>query len=79
MLKLYNLDHCPYCRNVREVLAELGLSYELIEVPKDREQRSEVVAVSGQVFVPVLVDNDVIIADDDDKAIKYLKEKYGKK
>lgn len=77
MIKLYNLDHCPYCRKVREALSELKLDYELVEVPRERETRQEVFAVSGQYFVPVLVDGDVVIADDDEKAVAYLKERYG--
>jgi len=79
MIKLYNLDHCPYCRNVRQKLDELGLEYELIQVPKVREERNEVLDVSGQLFVPVLIDGNVMIVDDDDKAIIYLQETYGKK
>ncbi len=79
MIRLYNLDHCPYCRKVREVLSELALDYELIEVPKERETRTEVFAVSGQYFVPVLLDGDIMIADDDEKAIAYLRDAYEKK
>jgi glutaredoxin len=78
MIKLFNLDHCPYCRRVREKLAELGLEYEKIDVPRDKAERHMVVAVSGQASVPVLVDGEVIIADDDDKAIEYLEQKYAK-
>ncbi|HSL94234.1 MAG TPA: glutathione S-transferase N-terminal domain-containing protein [Bacillota bacterium] len=76
MILLYNLDHCPYCRKVREVLSELALDYELVEVPKERDARNEVFAASGQYFVPVLIDGDIIIADDDEKAITYLRDKY---
>lgn len=79
MIKLYNLDHCPYCRKVREKLAELNLQYETIEVPKEKSLRQEVIQVSGQPSVPVLVDGDVIIADDDNQAVAYLEQKYGKK
>lgn len=79
MIKLYNLDHCPYCRRVREKLGDLSLEYEKIDVPREKSERQEVIAVSGQPSVPVLVDGDVIIADDDDKAIAYLEEKYGQR
>jgi glutathione S-transferase len=33
--------------------------------------------VSGQTSIPVLVDGDVVL-DDDDDIIPYLEEKYGK-
>lgn len=77
MIRLYNLDHCPYCKRVREKLAELNLEYERIDVPKSKEERSEVVRVSGQSSVPVLVDGNVVIADDDDRIIEHLEGKYG--
>lgn len=77
MIKLFNLEHCPYCRRVREKLDQLGLEYQLIEVHPERTLRQDVIDISGQTAVPVLVDGDVIIADDDDRAIAYLEEKYG--
>lgn len=78
MIKLYNLESCPYCRMVREKLDELGLPYEKIEVPPAHQMRTEVWRISGQPFVPVLVDGDVLL-DDEYKIIEYLESKYGKK
>lgn len=75
-MKLYNLDRCPYCKMVRDKLAALGLSYETIEVPANRPDRHEVFAVSGQWTVPVLVDGDTML-DDEEKILPYLDEKYG--
>ncbi len=60
-------------------MAELNLEYEKVDVPKDKAQRDEVLQVSGQPSVPVMVDGNVVIADDDDKIIAYLEEKYGAK
>jgi glutathione S-transferase len=60
------------------VLDKLGLEYEGIEVPIPHSQRREVLAVSGQPEVPVLVDGDVVI-DDDDRIIPYLEATYSKK
>jgi len=71
MLKLYRLTGCPYCTMVQEKLAELGLPYEAVEVPADRQLRKEVFKVSGQYFVPVLKDGDKVL-DDEDKIIEYL-------
>lgn len=77
-MKLYDLDSCPYCRMVRDKLAELKLDYEKVAVPRDRSQRQEVFDVSGQWTVPVLVDGDVML-DDEEKILPYLEEKYGQK
>ncbi|MCG3116569.1 MAG: glutathione S-transferase N-terminal domain-containing protein [Candidatus Manganitrophus sp. SA1] len=75
-MKLYDLDSCPYCRMVRDKLEELGLEYEKITVPSYRPNRKEVFEVSGQYLVPVLVDGDVVL-DDEDEIIAYLEKKYG--
>jgi glutathione S-transferase len=39
-------------------------------------ERDEVKRVSGQTSIPVLVDGDVVL-DDDDDIIPYLEKKYG--
>lgn len=75
-MKLYDLDSCPYCKMVRDRLEELNLTYEKVAVPRDRSQRQEVFDVSGQWTVPVLVDGDVML-DDEEKILPYLDQKYG--
>lgn len=75
-MKLYDLDSCPFCRMVRDKLEELGLEYEKIAVPAFRPNRKEVFEASGQYLVPVLVDGDVVL-DDEDEIIAYLEKKYG--
>ncbi len=74
MLKLYQLETCPYCLRVRDKLDELGLAYEKINVPSEKDKRTELIKISGQKGVPTLVDGDVVIADDDDKIIAYLEK-----
>jgi glutathione S-transferase len=78
MMTLYNLEPCPYCRIVREKLKSLHLEYETIEVPSYRGDRKAVFDVSGQYLVPVLVDGEEII-DDEDKIVAYLEKTYGGK
>jgi len=76
-MKLYNADWCWYCQRVREKLDALGLTYEVVEVPVPHSKRREVLQVSGQTSVPVLVDGDTVI-DDDDRIIPYLEARYGR-
>ena len=78
MMKLYQFEGCPYCKMVREVMSELLITYVNVNVPRDRTQRHEVMQVSGQPTVPVLVDGDVVL-DDEEKIIPYLREKFGQK
>jgi glutathione S-transferase len=56
MIRLFQLEWCPECHTVRQVMTELGVSYGLVNVAADRELRPDVVAVSGQSAVPVLED-----------------------
>ncbi|MFQ5589127.1 MAG: glutaredoxin family protein [Nitrospiria bacterium] len=74
-MKLYNLESCPYCMMVREKLDALGLTYEKIDVPVWRGERSEVFEVSGQYTVPVLVAGEKVF-DDEEKILRYLEETY---
>jgi glutathione S-transferase len=76
-MTLYKLTGCPYCKIVQDRLSALGLAYETIEVPGARAQRHEVVAVSGQALVPVLVDGEQVI-DDEEKILAYLDQTYGR-
>lgn len=75
--KMYNLESCPYCKMVRDKCDELGVQYEKVNVPASRPERKEVYEVSGQWTVPVWVDGDVML-DDEEKILPYLEQKYGK-
>lgn len=79
MLELYQFEECPYCRRVSTKLTDLGVTYIIHNVPRDRGKRDELEKISGQRFVPVLVDKerDVMIADDDEKIVEYLETQYG--
>ncbi len=74
-IKLYNIDRCGYCAMVREVLKQLELDYETIDVPWAHHDRTEVLQVSGQSMVPVLVHGEVILSDEYE-IIDYLKKTY---
>jgi glutathione S-transferase len=77
-LTLYELPGCPYCAKVKDKLADLGLEYESVEVPRSHDERTEVEAVSGQTGVPVLVDpdHDVEGMPESDDIVAYLEETY---
>ena len=74
-MKLYNIDGCGYCAIVRNQLSQMGIKYEKINVPWSHSERKEVYEVSGQTTVPVLVDGDVILADEYE-IIDYLNKTY---
>ena len=74
-MKLYLLSGCPYCRMVLDKLEDLGLEYEEVEVPANHSRRKEVQKVSGQAYVPVLIDGNKVL-DDENEIIDYLEKEY---
>jgi glutaredoxin 3 len=74
---LYQAEWCPYCARVRSVLTDLLVDYKIVNVPRDHAERGIVEEVSGQRGIPVMVDGNTIM-DDDDDIIPYVKEKFGK-
>jgi glutaredoxin 3 len=74
---LYQAEWCPYCARVRKKMTDLLLDYKVVNVPHSHAERAIVKEVSGQTSIPVLVDGDVVL-DDDDDIIPYLEKKYGK-
>jgi glutathione S-transferase len=72
---LHQFQSCPFCRKVRNKLAELDLDYETREVPRNKAQRTTIKELSGQIKVPVLEDGDQVIHDSTD-IINYLEEEY---
>ena len=72
-LRLYRI---PFSTNVERValaLAHKGIEVEWIDI--DPDDRSEVVRVSGQELVPVLVDGDRVLSDSP-LILEYLEERF---
>jgi mycoredoxin len=76
-LKLYHVEWCPECELVRHKLAELNVPYDGVIVPDFRPMRKEVHEVSGQYYVPVLKDGEVVLSETRD-ILAYLDRNYAK-
>ena len=74
-LTLYHVQWCPECAVVREKLAELQLAYEDVIVPDIRMFRKQVYEVSGQYYVPVLKDGDLVLTETGD-ILSHLEDTY---
>jgi glutaredoxin 3 len=75
---LYQTEWCPYCARVRAAMTDMLLDYKIVNVPRDHAKRTMLKELFGGITgIPSMVDGDVKIADDDDKIIAYLKQKYG--
>src|SRR5438094_641941 len=77
MMKLYDFLPCPFGQKVRIVLAEKGLSYELVEIDltQGEQRRPEFRRLNPFGRVPVLVDEDTTIYDSTIIA-EYLEDEY---
>jgi glutathione S-transferase len=75
-LTLYHVAWCPDCEVVRQKLADLHIEYEPVVVPDIRLMRKVVHEVSGQYYVPVLKDGDVVLTETDD-ILDHLDKTYG--
>ena len=75
-ITLYHVAWCPDCEVVRRKLADLRLEYEHVVVPDIRPMRKVVHEVSGQYYVPVLKDGDIVLTETDD-ILDHLDTMYG--
>jgi len=74
-MKLYQAEWCPFSHRIRAKLTELGIDYELINVPASSKKRRDLEKVAGTTAIPVLVDGQKVISDSDE-ALSYLEKKY---
>ena len=74
-MKLYQAEWCPFSHRVRAKLTELGVDYEIVNVPASTEKREELEEVAGTKAIPVLMDGERVITDSSE-AISYLEQKH---
>jgi glutathione S-transferase len=81
LLQLYDIENCPYCRLVREVLTELDLDAEILPCPKSGERfRPELIERGGKAQFPYLVDpNTGVEMYESLDIVAYLFETYGQR
>jgi glutathione S-transferase len=66
---------CP-CGAVARRLGKLGLEYRTERVARRRRDRPEIVEITSQNRVPVLVDGDEVV-NDSKRILQYLDHAYG--
>jgi len=59
---------CPYCVKAKDYLNEKSVAFDMVDVGSDRAGLEEMMRLSGQMGVPVIVvDGDVIVGFDKDR------------
>ncbi len=71
-VKVYSTPTCPWCTVAKKYLASKNISFQEVDVSKNREAASEMVKKSGQRGVPVLEINGSIIVGFDQNRIDRL-------
>ncbi|HHW18908.1 MAG TPA: glutaredoxin family protein [Firmicutes bacterium] len=62
---VYSTPTCPWCTRAKSYLKELGIPFEEKDVSVDIQAAREMVRISGQMGVPVLViDGNVVVGFD---------------
>jgi glutaredoxin 3 len=64
-VKIYTTPTCGYCHQAKKFLTELGVSYTEHDVSRDRAAAEEMIQLTGQMGVPVIVvDGQTVIGFD---------------
>lgn len=67
-VKIYTTPTCPWCRKAKEYLAEKGVQFTDFNVAEDRNKLQEMVQLTGQRGVPVImIDSQTIVGFDQAK------------
>ncbi len=80
-LKLYDIEACPFCRLVREVLTELDIDVLILPCPRGSKRfRAEAARIGGKQQFPLLIDdNTQTVLYESAAIIEYLTRTYGSK
>ena len=74
MITIYSTPTCVYCHTLKEYLAKNNLQYKEVDVSLDEKELEKMVAISGQMGVPVTeIDGNVVIGFDKEKIDELLK------
>jgi len=74
MVKIYSTPTCVYCNNLKEYLSKKNIAFEVSDVSENEQELEKMVAISGQMGVPVVeIDGNVVIGFDKEKIDELLK------
>jgi len=58
---IYSTPTCPFCKRAKAYLSNKGISYTDNNVAQDKDKAKEMIRLSGQMGVPVIIIDDEII------------------
>jgi glutathione S-transferase len=69
---------CPVCGKVVRTARKLGLPFERRTAWFPRSRRTEVIRLSGQNRVPIIVEDDGFVMHESRDIVAYLEKKHGR-
>ncbi len=76
MITIYSTPTCVYCTTLKEYLTEKNITFQEIDVSSNEKELEKMVAISGQMGVPVVeIDGEVVIGFDKTRIDEILKIK----
>lgn len=60
-VKVYSTPTCPWCMRTKKYLEEKGVAYENMDVSSDEKAQEEMIKISGQMGVPVIIIDGTIV------------------
>ncbi len=69
---MYSTPTCHYCNLAKEFFDEYNIAYEVFDVQSDLEKRKEMMEKSGQMGVPVILVDDVLVRGFDEEQLRKL-------
>ncbi len=72
-VRLFSTPACPYCFTLKEFLKEKNISFEEVDVSKDKKALEEIIKKSGRMEAPILeIGNEIVVGFDKEKIVKLL-------
>jgi len=73
MVIIYSTPTCVYCNTLKEYLSSKSIEYKEIDVSQNEVELEKMVAISGQMGVPVIeIDGNIVIGFDKEKIDELL-------
>ncbi|HLD70543.1 MAG TPA: glutaredoxin domain-containing protein [Negativicutes bacterium] len=74
MITIYSTPTCVYCKSLKEYFTEKNIQFREVDVAADEKELEKMVAISGQMGVPVVdLDGEVVIGFDRARIDEILK------
>lgn len=72
MLKIYSTKTCPWCFKAKQFMDEEGIDYQEIDVTTDADGQRDLIALTNQRSVPVVVLGEKFVLGFDPDGIRQL-------